>query len=145
MSTTVNTCIVEQHHYMLCPTLLVAGADSTGTKQFLRQTAAALQLPFKCTALINSLDAQLNLWLKVTLCDSLVSTDLVVAVNHEVQAKELKAMLPPHWVQFIEHCTEGMGGACSHLGHQVLLYIELQKQQAKQEGSTRSSNDHRTA
>lgn len=60
---------------------------------------------------------------------ALAPTDLVVAINHEVQAKELKAMLPPHWVQLVEHSAEGMGSACLHLGHQVLVYTELQKQQ----------------
>lgn len=65
--------------------------------------------------------------LKTIRFDWLVSTDLVVAVDHEVQAKELKAVLAPHWVQLVEHSSEGMGGTGSHLGHQVLLYAELQK------------------
>ena len=60
---------------------------------------------------------------------SVVLADLVVAVNHEVQAKELKAVLPPHWVQFIEHCNECMPGTGTHLGHQILLYTELHNKQ----------------
>lgn len=57
-----------------------------------------------------------------------VCNDLVVTVNHEVQAKELKAMLPPHRVQLVEHCTECMSGTGAHLGHQVILNTELQNQ-----------------
>ena len=40
---------------------------------------------------------------------------LMASIHHEVQTKELKAVLPPHGVQLVQHRTKSMSGTCSHL------------------------------
>jgi hypothetical protein len=49
----------------------------------------------------------------------------MASVYHEVQAKELKAVLPPHGIQLVQHRTKSMSGTCSHLRYQIILNTEL--------------------
>lgn len=50
---------------------------------------------------------------------------LMPFIYHEVEPKQLKAALPPQWVQLVSDSTEGMCRAGTHLWHKILLDAEL--------------------